>query len=71
MTDREEKIYDFITEYGIATGEEIDLVKNIAGGSYEEVLNSILYYRTGYRNIEQYYESEGIELWQEKKQLKC
>lgn len=63
MTDREAKIFDFITEeYGIATAEEVDLVYNIMGGSYEEVLNSILYCRTGYRNIEQYCESEGIEI---------
>lgn len=62
MTDREAKIFDFITEeYGIATAEEVDLVYNIMGGSYEEVLNTILYCRTGYRNIEQYCESEGIE----------
>jgi hypothetical protein len=61
MTDREVKIFNFITGYGIATAEEIDLVKDIAGGSYEEVLNSILYCITGYRNIEQYCESEGIE----------
>lgn len=61
MTDREEKIYKFIKAYEIATSSEIDLVYDIVGGSYEEVLNSILYYRTGYRNIEQYCESEGIE----------
>lgn len=62
MTDREEKIFDFLVEYDIATAEEIDLVEGIAGGSYEEVLNSILYYRTGFRSIEQYCESEGIEV---------
>lgn len=62
MTAYERKIYDFITEYEIATDEEIDLVQGIMGGSYEEVLNSILCYRTGFRNIEQYCESEGIEV---------
>ena len=61
MTDREVKIFDFIIEYGIATGEEVDLVYDIKGGSYEEVLNAILYYRTGYRNIEHYCEGEGVE----------
>lgn len=61
MTNREEKIYKFIEAYEIATSSEIDLVYDIVGGSYEEVLNSILYCRTGYRNIEQYCESEGIE----------
>lgn len=55
------KIYKFIEAYEIATSSEIDLVYDIVGGSYEEVLNAILYYRTGYRNIEQYCESEGIE----------
>lgn len=62
MTDREEKIFDFMVECDIATEEEIDLVYNIMGGSYEEVLNSILYCRTVFRNIEQYYENEGIEV---------
>lgn len=61
MTGREEIIYYFLVDNGIATDEEINLVYNIMGGSYEEVLNSILYCRTGYRNIEQYCESEGIE----------
>ena len=62
MTDREEEIFDFITGYGIATEEEIDLVKNITGDSYEEVLNSILYYRTDYRSIEQCYEGDYREV---------
>jgi hypothetical protein len=61
MTGREEIIYYFLVDNGIATDEEINLVYNIMGGFYEEVLNSILYCRTGYRNIEQYCESEGIE----------
>jgi len=61
-TEREiEVFFDFIVSYGIATEEEIDLVKGITGDSYEEVLNSILYYRTGYRSMKQYFESEGIE----------
>lgn len=63
MTGREEIIYYFLVDNGIATDEEINLVYNIMGGFYEEVLNSILYCRTGYRNIEQYCESEGIEEW--------
>lgn len=61
MTNREEEIFIFLIAYNIATREEIKLVYNVAGGSFEEVLNSILYCRTGYRNIEQYCESEGIE----------
>ena len=41
----------------IATESEVDLVTDIVGYSIE-TLNQIIYVRTGYRNIEQYEESE-------------
>lgn len=44
--------------YGIATREEIDLVTAISGWTLE-TLNKILYYRTGYTDLESFYESEG------------
>ena len=48
---------EFLEEYGIATWDEIQLVMCIAGRS-QEILNRILYARTGYRSIEQYLECE-------------
>lgn len=51
------KIWDYILEAGIATEAELQLVTNINGYN-EEVLNSIIYARTGYRNIEQLKECE-------------
>ena len=57
LTAKEEYIWDTLTEYGIATSEEIGLVIALMGKS-EETLNSILYVRTGYRNLEQMFEED-------------
>ena len=57
MTKEEEYIYDEVIELGIATAEEINLVKCIRGGSWEDVLNDIIYVRTGYRSLKQLRES--------------
>ena len=46
-------MWDWLIEMGIATDEEVRLVTNINGLSME-VLNDILYARTGYRDREQY-----------------
>lgn len=48
-----------IAELGIATKEEIDLVAMIISYSMT-TLNSIIYARTGYHDLEQYKESEGV-----------
>ena len=53
------EIYDYLIDYGIATENEISLVCSI-NGTNEESLNSILYSRTGYRDIQQIKECEGI-----------
>lgn len=50
-----EKIWDTILEYGIATEEELMLVTGINGYNVE-ALNDIIYYRTGYRSLEQFLE---------------
>jgi hypothetical protein len=55
MTENE--LFERIINDGIATESEIDLVTDIAGYSIE-TLNQIIYARTGYRDIEQYEESE-------------
>lgn len=52
MTEREEYIWNKLVELGIATDDEILLVTKILNSS-EETLNSILYVRTGYRDLEQ------------------
>lgn len=58
MTTKEMVLYDQVVNMDIATAEEINLVKSIAGGEWTEVLNSIIYARTGYRSIEQMMEEE-------------
>ncbi len=57
--DKLNKIFDFIVEWNIATEEEIQLVTNINGWN-EDSLNDIIYVRSGYRDMEQYKESEGV-----------
>lgn len=51
------ELFERIINDGIATESEVNLVADIAGYSVE-TLNQIIYVRTGYRNIEQYEESE-------------
>jgi len=58
MTTEEMVLYDQVVNMDIATAEEINLVKNVAGGEWTEVLNSIIYARTGYRSIEQMLEDD-------------
>ena len=57
MEQRKDEIYDYLIDYGIATEKEISLVCSI-NGTNEDSLNSILYSRTGYRDIEQIKEEE-------------
>ena len=54
------EIYDYLIDYGIATEKEISLVCSI-NGTNEDSLNSILYSRTGYRDIEQIKEEEEYD----------
>lgn len=58
MTTEEMVLYDQIVNMNIATAEEINLVKSVAGGEWTEILNSIIYARTGYRSIEQMLEDD-------------
>ena len=58
MTKREEMIYDTVVEFGIATKEEINLVRNIVSGTWEDVLNDIIFARTGYHTLEQFIDCE-------------
>ena len=59
MTREEIDAYDFIVENGISTSEELNLARNLLDGSWLDILNNVLYVRTGYRTIEQMIESEN------------
>ena len=56
-----DRIWEIMVEYGIATDDEIELVTYINGYS-RNTLNDIIEVRTGYQNIEQWAESEGVTL---------
>ena len=58
MTDKELYMYDYMVECDIATAEELNLAKQLVDGTWEEVLNAVLYARTGYRTFDQYIECE-------------
>lgn len=61
MTTTECIIYDEIVELGIATPDEINLVRCIMDGSWIDVFDSIIYARTGYRSIVQFLQAEEEE----------
>ena len=61
MTANEMITYDMIVELGIATADEINLAFNVAQAAWTELLNRIVYARTGYRTLEDYMESEDEE----------
>ena len=54
MTTNEMIKYNQIVEYGIATAEELNLVRNLMSGEWNEVLDAVCYVRTGYKTWEQY-----------------
>ena len=54
MNKKECRMYDLIVEMDIATTQEINLVRNLLDGSWEEILNAIVYARTGYNTLEQF-----------------
>jgi len=55
--------YEKIVDYGIATEEEMSLITGINGYN-TETLNDVIFYRTGYRDMEQY-EENCLELLSE------
>lgn len=52
MNQQITEAWDYLTESGIATEEELQLVTSMNGYNIE-TLESVLYVRTGYRNIDQ------------------
>ena len=59
MTREEEEKYDTVVEYSVATEEELDLVKCIVPGSWTDIIDDVIFARTGYRSFEQWAEEEG------------
>jgi hypothetical protein len=58
MDYTKEQVWDYLVENGIATVDELMLVTNINGYSVE-ALNSVIYSKTAYHDLEQYIECEG------------
>lgn len=58
MTTDECILYDQMVEWGIATADEINLVRNVLDGSWEEILKKICYARTGYHNLNDFLQAE-------------
>lgn len=61
MTTQDMIMYDYLVDAGIATSDELNLARNLMNGTWLEVLNAVLYVRTGYRSIEQMIEAEDEE----------
>ena len=53
----EDRMWDFLVDFELATKNEIQLVTKINGWNTES-FESILYVRTGYRSFTQYIECE-------------
>lgn len=73
MNKKECRMYDLIVEMDIATTQEINLVRNLLDGSWEEILNAIVYARTGYNTLEQFiaetyddFEWQGVYIMDDK-----
>lgn len=58
MTTDESILYNKMLEWGIATAEEINLVRNVLDGSWEDILKKICYTRTGYRDLDDFLQNE-------------
>ena len=59
MTREEEEKYDTVVEYSVATEAELNLVMYIVPGSWTEIIDDVIYARTGYNSFEQWAEEEG------------
>lgn len=51
------RYWDFMTELGIATDDEMGLAIALCGKNLH-TMERVLYIKTGYRNIDQYIENE-------------
>ena len=62
MTTEEMIMYDQLVDIGIATTDELNLARNLMSGEWMEVLNAVLFVRTGYRSMAQMMEAEDEDL---------
>ncbi len=58
MTVEESVLYDEIIDREIATSEELEFARKLLYGSWEYVLNKVIYARTGYKNMWELIENE-------------
>ena len=61
MTVEEMVMYDQLVDMGIAAPDELNLARNLMAGEWVEVLNAVLFVRTGYRTMAQMIEAEDEE----------
>ena len=61
MTNYEESLYTELVDLGIATEEEIGVARHFNSGSWEDTLNELLFYKTGYRNLKQMFGEDEDE----------
>lgn len=54
--------YDYLVEYEIVNVDTLDTITGIYGMD-ESTLDDVLYYKTGYRDIEQYLEYNDIHTY--------
>lgn len=57
--DYTEKMFKYLIDLGVATEEEVSLTTSVAGWN-PETMNSILYYKTGYNDLGQLLEQNGL-----------
>lgn len=58
MSEKDMELYEQLVERNIATSEEINLVKSVASGSWDEILHAILFLRTECKTMIQFIEEE-------------
>lgn len=56
MTTNEMITYNEMVECGVATSNELNLVRNILDGSWTDIFDAVTYARTGYRTWSRYLE---------------
>ena len=61
MNINEMLTYDMIVEYGIATPEELNLARCLVSGEWMDVLNAVVYVRTGYHTWDSFLAAEMEE----------
>lgn len=61
MTTNDMILYDMLVELDIATPQELNLCHDLVEGAWEDILNTILFLRTGCHNLTELYAAEDWE----------